>query len=61
MWNRDSKPGGELIHMPLVFFHVLPSHISSTLQGSGGAMLTKFLFETTGARTQEDPAMLENE
>lgn len=62
VWNRDSKPGGELTHMPLVFFHVLPSHASSTLQGSGGAMLTKLsLFETTGAHTQEDPAMLENE
>lgn len=48
--------------MPLVFFHVLPSHASSTLQGSGGAMLTKLsLFETTGAHTQEDPALLENE
>ena len=62
VWNRDSKPGGELIHMPLVLFHILPSHLSSTLHGSGEAMLTKLsLLETTVTHKQEDPAMLENE
>lgn len=60
LWNRDSKPGGEFVHVLFVF--VLPLICLPPCMVQEKPVLTRLsLIETTSTHKQEDPAMLESE